>query len=115
MRSSFITLTFTVVCLLGSSLASPVYDKRGLIDGILGDDLLGDGLLGDGPLNGILQARAVQDDTQAAGSIVGRSVSGDGAADVISHDSGHLYKRRRILKKLLRGARRFLTHRPNLS
>lgn len=76
MRSSFITLTFAVVCLLGSSLASPVYDKRAL------------GSIGQGAGQGV-------------GSIVSRSVPSDG-------DSVHLYKRRRILKKLLRGAGAFL-------
>ncbi|CEG67333.1 hypothetical protein RMATCC62417_03777 [Rhizopus microsporus] len=57
MRSSFITLTFAVACLLGSSLASPIYVKRdtglgetlgnvgGAVEGIASNGVLGDGSL----------------------------------------------------------------------
>ncbi|PHZ14072.1 uncharacterized protein RHIMIDRAFT_236063 [Rhizopus microsporus ATCC 52813] len=40
MRSSFIILTFAAACLLGSSLTSPIYAKRGIVGNAL-DLLLG--------------------------------------------------------------------------
>jgi hypothetical protein len=64
MRSSFITLTFAVTCILGSSLASPVYVKRdtGLgetLNGVGGtaEDIVGNGVLGD---NSLIGGNAVQ-------------------------------------------------------
>ncbi|ORE11733.1 hypothetical protein BCV72DRAFT_219430 [Rhizopus microsporus var. microsporus] len=59
MRSSFITLTFAVACLLGSSLASPIYVERdtglggalGNVGGTVGD-IAGNGVLGDDSLVG---------------------------------------------------------------
>ncbi|CEI97522.1 hypothetical protein RMCBS344292_16815 [Rhizopus microsporus] len=141
MRSSFITLTFAVVCLLGSSLTSPVYDKRvlGSIGQAAGEVVGETGEAAGGAAGGALEVvgqtvsevgsgtggeagealegvgqtvsevgsgtgeaagEALEGVGQALGSIVGRSVPGD-------DNSGHLNKRRRILKKILRGARRF--------
>lgn len=59
MRSSFITLTFATACLLGSSLASPIYVRRdtglgetlGNVGGTVGD-IADNGVLGDGSLVG---------------------------------------------------------------
>ncbi|CEG67199.1 hypothetical protein RMATCC62417_03664 [Rhizopus microsporus] len=123
MRSSFITLTFAVVCLLGSSLASPVYDKRALggigqaasevVDGAteaaggaagevledigqIASEAVGEAVGETGGDTG----EALEGIGQGLGGIIGRSVPGDG-------DGGHLNKRRRILKKILRGAHRF--------
>ncbi|CEG82195.1 hypothetical protein RMATCC62417_16304 [Rhizopus microsporus] len=72
MRSSLITLTFAVACLLGSSLASPIYVKRdaglgGVFDGVGGT--VGD-IVSDGPLVGGNDVQdTVGDATKAASGI----------------------------------------------
>ncbi|CEG67206.1 hypothetical protein RMATCC62417_03669 [Rhizopus microsporus] len=104
MRSFFITLTFAVVCLFGSSLASPIYDKRALGNIVQETAQMAGTLVGAVAESAAEAAEAageaVGDVGEVAVSVLRRSVPGD-------DDGGHLNKRRRILKKILRGAHRF--------
>ncbi|CEG81861.1 hypothetical protein RMATCC62417_16010 [Rhizopus microsporus] len=73
MRSSFITLTLAAVCLLGSSLASPVYVKRDLG---LGETVSNVGTTVGGTVGQGLH-QTVQSVGQGIGNIVDRGVRDD--------------------------------------
>ncbi|CEG78120.1 hypothetical protein RMATCC62417_12773 [Rhizopus microsporus] len=81
MRSSLITLTVAIACLLGSSLASPVYDKRAASDLVLDTSTTADKFIEDA---GKQASTAIMD----VRNLARRSVPSDGTQDAVNGASG---------------------------